>query len=243
MLIFTNSRRVWRKNTRGDYWVFDLNGRDLRKLGGDAKPAALMNAKFSPDGTKVAFVLDGNIFAEDVGTHKFRQLTQRQSSDILNGTFDWVYEEEFGLYDGYRWSPDSKLIAFWQLDTTGVDDYYLVNNTAGLYQQLTKFKYPKVGRPNAACRIGVVRLETTGTVWLDVPGEPRDHYIPWMDWTGNSEEILLQQLNRLQNTDTLMMAKLTGKANTVLVERDKAWVDVDTNLTWLDGGKEFHLDQ
>jgi dipeptidyl-peptidase-4 len=239
VLIFTNSRRLWRKNTRGDYWVFDLNGRDLRRLGGDAKSAALMSAKFSPDGLKVAYVLDRNIFAEDVTTHEIRQLTQAESPDIINGAFDWVYEEEFGLYEGFRWSPDSKRIAFWQLDTTGVDDYYLVNNTAGLYQQLTKFKYPKVGRPNAACRIGVVRLDTKITVWLQVPGEARDHYIPWMDWADNSEEILLQQLNRLQNTNTLMLARVTGQISTVLVERDKAWLDVDTGVTWIDSGNSF----
>src|SRR5262249_19285169 len=150
LLIYTNSKRVWRKNTRGDYWVYDTGSRELRRLGGDAPPSSLMFAHFAPDSRKVAYVRDRNIFVEDLTTHAIEQLTITESPHIINGTFDWVYEEEFFLFDGFRWSPDSKRIAYWQLDTAGMDDYYLVNNTAGLYQQLTKFKYPKVGRPNAA---------------------------------------------------------------------------------------------
>jgi dipeptidyl-peptidase-4 len=178
---------------------------------------------------------------QDLSTYQIRQLTHTDSPHIINGTFDWVYEEEFALYDGFRWSPDSKKIAFWQLDTEGVDDYYLVNNVAGLYQQLTKFKYPKVGRPNAACRIGVVRVDGDAAIrWLDLPGDARQHYIPWMDWAGTSEEILVQQLNRLQNTNNVMRVNLgDDKAREVLIERDKAWLDVHADLHWLDGGKQF----
>ena len=172
MMIYTNSHRVWRKNTRGDYWVFDINGHDLHKLGGTAKAATLMFATFSPDSTKAAYVLNRNLYVEDLATHKVNQLTTNDSPHVINGTFDWVYEEEFGLHQGYHWSPDSKSIAFWQLDTEGVDDYYLVNNTAGLYQQLTKFKYPKVGRPNAACSLGVVRLDEPGLVKLAISRRP-----------------------------------------------------------------------
>ena len=147
------------ENTRGDYWVFDTTSRELKKLGAFAKPSQLMSARFSPDNSKVAYVYERNLYVEDLTTHKVRQLTLTASPHIMNGTFDWVYEEEFFLYDGFRWSPDSKRIAFWQLDTSGMDDYYLLNGIGGLYQQLTKFKYPKTGRPNAACRIGIVLVE------------------------------------------------------------------------------------
>src|SRR5262245_59347918 len=188
VLIYTNSKRVWRKNSRGDYWIFDVGARQLRKLGGGAPPASLTNARFSPDGKRVAYVRDRNLYAEDVAGGKVVPLTTTDSPHVLNGTFDWVYEEEFSLYDGYRWSPDGRAIAFWQLDTRGVHDYYLLNQTDGLYQQLTRFKYPKAGRPNSACRIGVVWVEkpaeaAAGTndpkggapaarspVWLDLPG-------------------------------------------------------------------------
>jgi dipeptidyl-peptidase-4 len=256
VLIYTNSKRVWRRNTRGDYWVFDLSSRELHKLGGRAAPSTLMFARFSPDGRKVAYVRDRDLYVEEIGTRKIMRLTTAPVPEVINGTSDWVYEEEFDLRDGFRWSPDSTMIAFWQFDTRGVDDYYLVDSIDGLYQQLKRFKYPKTGRPNSACRIGVVNLEgrdafalggkvypdvpPRGVTWLDVPGGAREHYIPRMDWAGNSKEIVLQQLNRQQNTNRVMLADAaSGGVRTVLVERDKAWLDVHDHLDWLEGGKKF----
>src|SRR3989304_669592 len=115
LLVFTNSQRVWRQNTRGDYWVLNLKSRVLRQLGGNAKPSTLMFAKFSPDNKKVCYVVENNVYVEDVISGDRKQLTSDGSGTIINGTFDWVYEEELGLRDGMRWSPDSKQIAFWQL--------------------------------------------------------------------------------------------------------------------------------
>ena len=120
LLIFTNAKRVWRTNSRGDYWVLDLDDWTLRKLGGDAKPSTLMFAKFSPDGRRVAYLRDRNIYVQNLRTLKIRQLTRDGSETIINGTGDWVYEEEFGLRDGFQWSPDSRYIAYWQFDTSGV---------------------------------------------------------------------------------------------------------------------------
>jgi dipeptidyl-peptidase-4 len=257
VLIYTNSQRVWRKNTRGDYWLLDIGSGDLRKLGGDAKVASLHNATFSPDGAKVAYVRERNLYVEDVITAKILQLTKTDSPNILNGMFDWVYEEEFFLYDGYRWSPDSRFIAFWQLDTEGVDDYYLVNNTAGLYQQLKQFKYPKAGRPNSKCRIGVVRADGntqlqskrfpdgTGSdtnlpiVWLPASDDDAQ-YIAWVDWLDNSRQVALQSLNRLQNTNTLIVFDVPStKRQKLAMESDKNWVDVDGSLAWFAGGNQF----
>jgi dipeptidyl-peptidase 4 len=242
VLIFTNSQRVWRHKTRGDYWILDINSHDLHKLGGDAPPASLMFAAFSPDSSKVAYVRDRQLYVEDAAAAKIRRLTKNASPNVINGTFDWVYEEEFYLFSGFRWSPDSKQIAFWQLDTTGVDDYYLINDVAGLYQQLKQFKYPKAGRPNSSCRIGVVRLDTSGPAdfLLDLPGDPRNNYVPWMEWADDSQELFVQQLNRSQNENKLLAVKTNfAKPATIHVERDKTWVDVNTSVTWLDGGKKF----
>jgi dipeptidyl-peptidase-4 len=244
LLIYTNGKRVWRRNTRGDYWVFDTGSHELHQLGGGAPASSLMFARFSPDGRKVAYVRDRNLYVEDVDTRRIEQLTYAESPNIINGTFDWVYEEEFHLYDGFRWSPDGRRIAFWRLDTTGVDDYFLVNNT-GLYPQLTKFKYPKVGRSNAACRVGVVSVEPDKAgghpvYLLAAPGDSREHYIARMDWA-DADTVALQQLNRLQNTNTVFLcdADPSGSVTPVLVERDKAWVDVNDHLHWLDGAKRF----
>jgi dipeptidyl-peptidase 4 len=245
LLIYTNSRRVWRRNTRGDYWVLDLGSGELHQLGGDAPPSSLMFAHFSPDGRKVAYVRDRNLHVEDVATHAIQQLTRTGSPNIINGTFDWVYEEEFDLRDGFRWSPDSRRIAFWQLDTTGVDDYFLVNNTAGLYQQLTKFKYPKAGRTNAECRVGVIEVAMapfgdTGML-AKLAGDSREHYIARMDWDPAGKHVVLQRLNRLQNTNTVLLwdAERGDEPSPILVERDKAWVDVHDALHWFDSGKRF----
>ena len=145
-------------NTRGDYWVLDRASRELQKLGGDAPASSLMHAKLSPDGHAVAYVRDNNIYVEDLRDSRIIRLTSSNSTDVINGTFDWVYEEEFGLRDGFRWSPDGKSIAYWQLDTTGVREFPLVNNTDSLYPRINPVKYPKVGETNAAvpdrCRPG-----------------------------------------------------------------------------------------
>lgn len=240
VLIYTNSKRVWRRNTRGDYWVLDRSSHELKKLGGDAKPSTLMFAKLSPDASRVAYVRDNDIYVEDLSDHQITRLTSRESPDIINGTFDWVYEEELFLRDGFRWSPDGKSIAFWQLDTSGVREVTLVDNTTGLYPKLQKIKYPKAGEQNAACRVGVVRLTTGEIRWMDVPGDPRSHYLARMDWAQNSEDLILQQLNRLQNTNRVMLAHtMTGETRAMHTEADDAWVNIHDELKWIEDGARF----
>lgn len=241
LLIFTNSKRVWRANTRGDYWVLNLSSGKLSKLGGDAKPSTLMFAKFSPDGTRVGYVRENNIYVETVADNQITRLTMDGSRTIINGTFDWVYEEELDLRDGWRWAPDGKNIAYWQLDSEGVKDFYLINNTSDLYPVLTAIPYPKVGETNSASRVGIVSASGGPTRWLAVPGDPRNHYIARMNWAENSEEIVLQQLNRLQNTNLVIVGDIrTGKVRTILTEHDDAWVDIHgEDIVWLDGGKRF----
>ncbi len=241
VLIYANSKRVWRRNTRGDYWVFDRSGRELRKLGGeDAAPSSLMFATFSPDGSQVAYVRDRNIYVEDLRNGTIRAVTLQSSPNIINGTFDWVYEEELGLRNGFRWSPDGKHIAYWQLDTTGVREVTLVDNLAGLYPRVQRIKYPKVGQQNSAARVGVVNIATGKTRWMDVPGDPRNHYLARMEWAKNSNELLVQQLNRLQNTNRVMLTKVaTGQVTKLFSERDDAWVDVQDELKWFNDGKRF----
>ena len=133
VLIFTNTKKVWRLNTRGDYWVLDMTGGRLKKLGGNAPESSLMFAKFSPDGRSVAFVRSNNIYVQDLATDEIRALTDDGSATLINGTTDWVTEEELSLRDAFRWSPDSQSIAYWQFDTTGVGQYSLINDTREEY--------------------------------------------------------------------------------------------------------------
>jgi dipeptidyl-peptidase-4 len=241
MLVYTNSKKVWRLNTRGDYWVLDIASGKLTKLGGDAKPSTLMFAKFSPDGTKVGYVRENNIYVEDLASGKITQLTTDGSRTLINGTSDWVNEEELDLRDCWRWSPDSRSIAYWQFNAEGIKDFILLNNTLDLYPTLTYIPYPKAGTTNSAVRVGVVSAAGGPTKWINTPGDLRNNYIAMMDWTDNSNEIVLQHLNRLQNTDQLMIADAaTGSVRTILTEKDDAWVDIHMpKMRWLDNGKSF----
>ncbi|HSK62529.1 MAG TPA: DPP IV N-terminal domain-containing protein, partial [Pyrinomonadaceae bacterium] len=228
VLIFTNSERVWRSNTRGDYWVLDLKVLGLRKLGGpDAKRSTLMFAKFSPDGQRVGYVRENNVYVENLsGDHKITKLTTDGSRYIVNGTFDWVYEEELFCRDGFRWSPDSKHIAYWQLNSEGVKEMQLIDNTSALYPKLITFPYPKAGETNSAARVGVVSANGGPTRWFDVPGDARNNYLPRMEWAGN-DEVVIQQLNRRQDTNIVMLGDVrSGKVRPVLTEKDEAWVDI-----------------
>src|SRR5207245_11653159 len=120
LLIFTNTQRVWRQNTRGDYWVLDRTGGGApKKLGGDAPASSLMYAKFSPDGNRVAYVRQGALYGERLATGRITRLTTGADSLHVNGMTDWVYEEEFDLRDGFRWSPDGARIAYWHFDMPG----------------------------------------------------------------------------------------------------------------------------
>ena len=255
VLIFTNTARVWRSNTRGDYWVLDLSNGALRRLGGaEAKPSSLMFAKFSPDGTRVGYVRDNNIYVESLsGDPNITQITKDGTRYIVNGTFDWVYEEELFCRDGFRWSPDSKQIAYWQLNSEGVKEMQLINNTSALYPVVTSFPYPKAGETNSAARVGVVPANGGATRWFEIAGDPRNNYLPRMEWAASSDEVVIQQLNRLQNTNIVMLGDArTGKVQPVLTEREDTWVDIawgdiDWDKTgiargdveWIDNGQRF----
>lgn len=240
LLIYTNSKRVWRKNTRGDYWILDLTSNQLQKLGGDGKSSTMMFAQFSPNGQEVAYVRDRNIYVENVIDHNIRCLTSTPSDEVINGTADWVYEEEFQLRAGFHWSPDGTQIAYWQINTTGVKKFPIVNNTDTLYPEVVWFAYPKTGQQNPSCRIGVVHCSSGKTTWMHVPGDPRDHYIPRMQWAPHSNDLLIQQLNRLQNRNQLILAdSISGNVKLVLTEEDKAWVDIHDELYWLADGNRF----
>ncbi|MBC8217321.1 MAG: DPP IV N-terminal domain-containing protein, partial [Planctomycetes bacterium] len=240
LLIFTNTKRVWRTNTRGDYWVLDLETWDLCKLGGDVESSTLMFAKFSPDAKRVAYVREMNIYVEDLKSGRIRRLTKDGGGNIINGTSDWVYEEEFRLRDGFRWSPDGKYIAYWQFDTEGVREFHLINYTDSLYPKITSFQYPKVGETNPACRVGVISSKGGKTRWFKPEGDSRNHYIPKMQWMEDSKTIVFQRLNRLQNTNEVTLGDARrGRMLEMMVERDEAWLDVGGDLKWLEDARSF----
>ena len=240
LLVFTNSRRVWRQNTRGDYWVLNRDDGSLRQLGGDAPESSLMFAKFSPDGSRVAYRAEYDLYVENLETGEITRLTDDGSRTTINGTFDWVYEEEFFARDGFRWSPDGTDIAYWQLDAEGVRDFLMINTTDSLYAFTIPVQYPKAGGTNSAARVGIVSAEGGETVWVEFPGDPRQHYIPRMEWAGGSDAIIIQRLDRLQQRNQVVLADAeTGDVRSLFTERDDAWLDVVDDWTWLDDGSRF----
>ena len=191
-----------------------------------------MFAKFSPDGSRVAYVRANNIYVERLETGTVTPLTRDGSTTTINGTSDWVYEEELDVRDGFRWSPDGQRIAYWQFDSTGVEMFTLINDTAALYPAITRIPYPKAGTTNSAVRIGVVSAGGGADTWMNMPGDPRDNYLARLDWL-DRDTVAIQQLNRLQNQDDFYLADATtGAATRVFRDTSKTWVDVVDDVRW-----------
>jgi dipeptidyl-peptidase-4 len=249
VLVFLNTEKVWRYNTRGDYRVFDVKSGNRFALGKGLPARSLMFAKLSPDGRRAAYVSNQNIYVEEIESGRIRSLTKDGNRRMINGTFDWVYEEEFSCRDGFRWSPDGRHIAFWQVDAAGTRDFMMIDNTDSVYSRPIPVEYPKVGESPSAVRIGVVEVASGTIRWMKIPGDPRQHYLPRMEWVPDGTALIAQQLNRKQNESKLYSCSIAnGDALLVFSEKDEAWVDVrsawDDDMSyggwdWIDGGKAF----
>ncbi len=236
LLLFTDAQQVWRARTKGIYYVLDLETRALRPI--SRAPGWQMFAKFSPDASAVAFVRDHDLFVTDLATGDERRLTHDGSESIINGTTDWVYEEELGLRDAFRWSPDGRRIAYWQLDQSPIRPFYMIDETR-LYPDLVPVRYPKAGTPNSTVRVGSLDLASGVTTWFDT-GDETDIYLARLEWAASSDELVIQRVNRHQNRIEVRMGDArTGATRTLFVEEDEAWVDVGDDLTWVDGGRRF----
>jgi dipeptidyl-peptidase-4 len=251
ILVFTNGVKVWRYKTKGEYWLVNIKTGSIKEVGMMFPPQSLQFAKLSPSGTKIAYVYNKNIYVDDLASNTTKQLTSDGKHKVVNGTFDWVYEEEFNCRDGFRWSPDSKFIAYWQADATHIPNYSLVNLTDSLYPQIKAVEYPKIGQPISAVRIGVVGIGVpeVKTKWLSIPGEADANYLVRMEWTPKTNEIIVQQLNRKQQETSLFICNpTTGNAKLTYVDYDSAWVDIQSSWDsdynnggwdWINEGNQF----
>jgi dipeptidyl-peptidase-4 len=235
-LLYHGSVRVWRSNTRGRYTVLDLAAKRVTPV--STRDGLQMFAKLSPDGRRVAFVRDNDLWVSDLASGEERRLTSDGSETIINGTTDWVYEEELGLRDAFRWSPDGTRIAFWRFDQSAVPEFPMVDEL-GLYPKIETLRYPKAGEPNSRVQVGVLSLAGGAVRWIDV-GADTGIYIARMQWVG-ADSVALQRLPRAQNrVDLLMASAATGGTRTILVDRDSAYVDVEGEaVRWIDGGRRF----
>ena len=262
ILIFTQSVKVWRYNTRGDYWVYDFKKNEIQKLGRNMSGSSLMFAKFSPNERFVAYVskeksesgirnssTSVNIYLESLDDRTIKKLTSSNGTKkLINGTFDWVYEEEFGCRDGFIFNEDGTRIAFWQIDANQVRDFYMINNTDSIYSYTIPVEYPKVGEDLTPARIGVINLTNEEITWMKIPGEQNKFYLPRMTWMPGRNDLMIQQLNRKQNHSKIYIANANnGSTELLMEEKDDAWVDlrsswpyqVQAGWKFINNGKEF----
>lgn len=262
ILLFTKSVKVWRYNTKGDYWVYDFKTKQGKKIGKSMPDSSLMFAKFSPNEKFVAFVskeksdknirnssTSVNIYIENLEDNSIKKLTSSNGTEkLINGTFDWVYEEEFGCRDGFIFNESGNKIAFWQIDANQVRDFYMINNTDSIYSYTIPVEYPKVGEDLTPAKIGVINLDNGEIQWMNIPGESHKYYLPRMTWIPGRDELMIQQLNRKQNHSKIFVANSdTGESKLLMEEKDDAWVDlrsswpyqVQAGWKFINSGKEF----
>ena len=250
MLIYTNTKKVWRYDTRGDYWLLDLTTNELKQIGKGKPESSLMFAKFSPDNKKLAYVSAFNIYSEDINTGKIIALTSGGNRKKINGTFDWAYEEEFFCRDGFRWSPDSKQIAYWQMDAKITKDHLMINNTDSSYPFAIPVEYPIAGQKPSPFKIGVVSIANPKTKWMDIPTDTNlQTYLPRMEWAANSSKLIVQHLNRRQNQTAILLCDVNStKVSSIYHEEDSAWIDIQAlwdekysygGWDWINNGNEF----
>jgi dipeptidyl-peptidase-4 len=235
-IMFTGVLPARTLKSGGNLYLYDL--KEKRFFIAAESSEEQVNAAISPDSKKIGFVRGNNLFMVDIETNEEKQLTFDGNENILNGVFDWVYEEEFSIIMGWEWAPDSKTIAYWRMDQSKVPDLYIAKWDS-LYMEPRKMKYPKPGAANSLVKIGVVDISSAKTIWMDT-GEEEDIYIPRMKFTHDPYILSFQRLNRLQNKLELMFADIrTGKSRVVITETSEIWIDVYDDIRFLDNGEEF----
>lgn len=242
VILFANSRRVWRYNTKGDFFLLNIKDKKIVKVGPDAAPSEVQFAKLSPDGTKVAFVYKKNVYVQNIATNEVKQYTFDGTDTVVYGTFDWAYEEEFSCRDGLRWSPDGKKLAFWKIDSSETGVFNMINYTDSIYSRVIPIPYPKVGTAMSGAFIGVVNTDTDKIQWMDIKGDPYDNYLPYMDWADSSDELIIEQIPRVQTKNNIIIANANdGTSKTIFTDdtHGKYWIDANERIIWINKGKEF----
>ncbi len=238
VLLATELEPIYRRSTKAYYYLYDIANNTFEPLAAGDKQSY---ATFSPDGSKVAFARDNNLFIVTLADMSVKQVTQSgQKNKIINGSTDWVYEEEFGFAQAFYWSPKSDKLAFLTFDESAVKEYDM-QWWGGLYPTEDKFKYPKAGEQNSVVGVSVYQLAKDKTTTMDI-GKEKDMYLPRVQWTQDDNVLSVIRLNRLQNQMELLHANAsTGQTTTILTEKSKTYVDIEfnDNLTYLKNGKQF----
>lgn len=238
VLLSTGFEPIYRRSFRAEYYICDIATKGVKKLSSNGKQSY---ASFSPDGTKVAFARGNNLFYVTIADGKETQVTtDGKFNEIINGSTDWVYEEEFGFTTAFFWSPDNTKLAYYRFDESNVKEYNMQKwNQGAVYPQDYKFKYPKAGESNSIIDIYIYDLASQLKMKADL-GANKDIYIPRVMWTKDANTLSIRRMNRLQNQlEVLHMNAVTGAITTVLVEKSPTYVDINDDLTYLNDKKHF----
>lgn len=238
MLLLTEFNSIYRHSFSAVYYIYDLKTKQLEKLDETDTPQTL--ATFSPDGKSVAYIRDNNLFVKNLETNSIIQLTTDGATNkIINGTTDWVYEEEFAITEAFGWSPDSKYIAFLKFDESKVKEFTMEYNVGALYPQLYTFKYPKAGEDNSKVTAHIYSIDSKSTVDVKLGNY---EYIPRISWSTINNTLVLQTMNRHQNQVVYNKVEQKGTdwtATAFYSENSKTYIDIDDNLIFLNDGKSI----
>lgn len=237
ILLETEKEKIYRRSSKANFYIWDKAQKSLTELFSEGKQSY---ATFSPNSDKVAFVHQNNLYVKDLKSGALTQITDDgKFNHIINGSSDWVYEEEFSFAKAFHWSPDGKRIAFMRFDESAVKEFTMTKFKGGLYPEYETFKYPKVGEKNAVVSIHVYDLNHKKITKVET-GAESDIYIPRIKWTQNPKQLCVFRMNRHQNELELLLADAsTGETDVLLKEINKYYIDIDDDLTFLEDGKSF----
>ena len=237
ILLETNKESIYRRSSKAFTYVYNSKLKTLLSVFDDDK---IMSPIISPNNKYVAYGWNNNLYYLDIESGETNPVTMDGGVNmIINGICDWVYEEEFGFTKAFFWSPDSKKIAYIRFDESAVEEFTMTNYTGESYPEYVTFKYPKVGEENAKVSTHVFHLTSEKTITADV-GSLEDQYIPRIKWANNAEQLCVFKMNRLQNHIQLFLTDVeSGKSNILLEEKNKYYIDITDDLTFLKSNKQF----
>ncbi|MBT8191589.1 MAG: S9 family peptidase [Bacteroidia bacterium] len=237
IIIESESESIYRRSSKAYFHIYDIKSQVLQAVYEEDK---VMYATLSPDGSKVAYVWNNNLYFLDLESEITTPITfDGKFNEIINGSADWVYEEEFSFAKAFFWSPDSKKIAFMRFDETEVPEFTMTNYTNDVYPEYVTFKYPKVGEKNALVSIHIYDIQNDKTLIADTnPGH--EHYIPRIKWTKKENTLMIYRMNRHQNKLELLLADANNGATSVIVEENNEYyIDITDDIRFLENGDQF----
>ncbi len=236
IMIITDREAIYRRSSKENNFIYNRANKTISELSSNGKQ---LFATFSPDGKKVAFVRENDLFIKDLTSNTERKITNDGKWNfIINGGADWVYEEEFSFARAFFWSPDGKKIAYYKFNEANVKEFSMTMYD-GLYPSEYKFKYPKAGEVNAIVSIHIHNLEMNTTKNVNI-GSEKDQYIPRIQWTQDPNMLCVQRMNRHQNKLEYLIADAnTGETRTLLTETSDTYIDINDDLTFLADKKSF----